>query len=104
MVLALDTYHTQQVNISRSGTYEAVNQCIALQHIVNQQWVRSRDITMYAIIVNTITVSIVAITVGCTHLVIENPCRVIVSLDGRLHQKCTTEHVGYITVKTLDIL
>ena len=35
MVLALDAYHTQQVNISRSCTYEAVNQCIALQHIVN---------------------------------------------------------------------
>ena len=74
MVLALDAYHTQQVNISRSGTYEAVNQGVALQEVINQQWVRSRDITMYAVIVNTITVCIVAITVGCTYLVIENPC------------------------------
>ncbi len=41
MVLALDAYHSQEVYISRSCTYEAVNQGIALQQVVNQQWVRS---------------------------------------------------------------
>ena len=74
MVLALDTYHAQQIYVGRSGTYEAVNQGVALQEVINQQWVGCRDVTMYAIIVNTITVCIVAITVGCTYLVIENPC------------------------------
>ena len=74
MVLALDAYHTQQVNISRSGTYEAVNQGVALQEVINQQWVRSRNISVDAVIVNTITIGIVAISIGCTHLTIENPC------------------------------
>ena len=74
MVLALNAYHLEEVYISRSCTYEAVHQSVALQEVVNQQWVRSRDITMYTIIIYTIAVSIVAIAVGCTYLVIENPC------------------------------
>jgi len=41
MVLALDTYHAQQIYVGRSGTYEAVNQGVALQEVINQQWVRS---------------------------------------------------------------
>ena len=41
MVLALDTYHTQQIYVGRSGTYEAVNQGVTLQEVINQQWVGS---------------------------------------------------------------
>ena len=74
MVLALDTYHTQQIYVGRSGTYEAVNQGVALQEVIIQQWVGFRDITMYSVIVNTITLCILAITVGSTYLVIENSC------------------------------
>ena len=74
VVLALDAYHAEQVNISRESTYETVYQSVTLQEVVNQQWVRSRDITMYTIIIYTIAVSIVAIAASCTYLVIEYPC------------------------------
>ena len=36
MVLALNAYHLEEVYISRSRTYEAVHQSVALQEVIHQ--------------------------------------------------------------------
>ena len=74
MVLALDTNHRQQINISRSCTNKAIDDSITSKHLINQQWVHGRDITMYSIIVNTIAISIVLVATGRAYHIVEYPC------------------------------
>ena len=61
-------------DVSRCCAYEAVNDGVALQHVVDEQRIGSRDVAVYVIIVNAVAVSVVAIVVGCTNLVVEHPC------------------------------
>ena len=59
---------------------------------------------MNGIIVNAIAVSIVVIAAGRAYLVVKHPSGRVVSLNGRLHQQCSTQHVGDIAIQTLNIL
>ena len=102
--LGIQTDHLQQVNISRACSYEAVNECVTLEQVVDEQRVGSGDVAMYQVVVNAITVGIVVVATGRTYLVVENPSRRIVCLDRRLHKQCTTQHVGHVAVKPLYIL
>ena len=104
VVLVLQTNHLQQVNISRTSTSDTVYCGVTGQQVVDQQGIRSRDITMDGIVVDTISVGIVVVAAGRTYLVVEYPCVGVVSLDSRLHQQCTTQHVGDVTIQTLYIL
>ena len=104
VVLALDTYHIKEVNICRGSTNEAVNACVTHKHIVDEQRVGSRDISVNGIVVNAVAVSVITIVAGKTHLVVEHPCRWVVGLDSRLHQQCAAEHVGDIAIESLYIL
>ena len=103
VILALYTQHFQQVDISRTSSYETVNSSLLTQQIINEQRVHGRDITMYRVIIHAITVSVVFPAACRTYHVIEYPCGLVVSLDSRLHTKYTTEHVTKITIQTLDI-
>ena len=104
MVLALDTNHTQQVDIGRSSTQETVNNRITGQHLVNQQGVHGRDITMDGVVIHTIAVGIVTVSTGTTHLVVEYPGRTVVGLDSGLHVQHAAQHITQITIKALYIL
>ena len=59
---------------------------------------------MDGVVIHTISISIVVIVAGRAHFVVEHPCRLIISLDGRLHEQCTAEHVGHVAIKALHIL
>ena len=104
VVLQLQTNHLEQVNVGRTGSHHAVNERVAGQQVVHQQGVRGRDVTMDGIIVDTVSVSIIVEAAGVTHLVVEHPCRLVVSLDGGLHQQRTTQHVGHVAIQTLHVL
>ena len=104
MVLACNTNHLQQVNIGRGCTQETVYNRVSGQHLVNQQGVHGRDITMDRVIIHTIAIGIVTITAGTAHLVVEHPGRTVVGLDGRLHIQHTAKHITQVTVKALNIL
>ena len=104
MILALDSHHIEQVDICRGSTYKTVNDGVTGQHLVNQQGVHSRDITMNCIVIHTIAIGIILITTGRTYHIIEYPCAGIVSLDGWLHVQHTAKHVAQVTIQTLHIL
>ena len=59
---------------------------------------------MDIIIINTIAIGIVFVILGSRHYVVQIPCAFIICLDGRLHQQCTTQHVGHVAIETLYIL
>ena len=59
---------------------------------------------MNGIIVNAIAVSIVVIAAGRAYLVVKHPSGGVVSLNGWLHQQCSTQYVGDVTIQTLNIL
>ena len=59
---------------------------------------------MHVGVVNTISISIVAIVGGCRHPVVQHPRRWVVSPDGRLHQQRATQHVGHVAIHTLHIV
>ena len=104
MVLALYTYHIKEVNISRCCTYKTVNDSVTCKHLVDEQWVHGRDITMYGIVVHTVSISIVLIATGRTYHIIEHPCRLIVSLNCWLHIEHAAQHVTQVTIQTLYVL
>ena len=62
--LGIQTDHLQQVNVGRACSHKAVNECVALQQVVDEQRVGSGDVTMNQVVVNTIAVSIVVIATG----------------------------------------
>ena len=103
VVLKVKTHHLKEVYVGRCCTYEAVYHGVALQQGVDKQRVGCRDIAVYAVIVYTITIGIVVIVVGCAHLVVEHPCRLVVSLDCRLHKQCASQHVVQSAIQTLKI-
>ena len=59
---------------------------------------------MNIVIINTVTISIIVIRGRRTNLVVKDPSGRIVSLDGRLHEQGTTQHVSDIAIQALDIL
>ena len=96
--------HLEEVYVCRTCSYYTVNNGVTGKLVVNQQRVRGRDITMYLIIIHTIAVCVIIIILGCRNHLIQIPCGLIVCLDSWLHQQCTTQHVGHITIQTLHIL
>ena len=85
VVLALHANHLQQVYFGRTGSDHAVNDGITCHEIVDEQGVRSRDITVDGVVVHTIAVGVVVVAAGRADLVVEHPCGGVVSLDGGLH-------------------
>ena len=73
VVLALDAKHAKEVNVGRAGAHDAIDDRITSQQVVDEQWVRSRDIAMYGVIINAVAVGIVIETACRTNLIIENP-------------------------------
>ena len=104
MVLARNTEYLEDINVGRECTGKAVNQRVARNHIIDKQRVGSRDVTMDIVVVHTISVSVIFIGACSTQLVVQTPSRLIVSLDGWLHEQCTTKYICHVTVETLDIL
>ena len=104
MILAVHTDHLQQVNIGRTGSQYTVDDGVTGQHIVDKQRVGSGDVSMYGIIIDTVAVCVIVETAGRTYLVVKHPCRRVVCLDSRLHEKRTAQHIGHITIETLHIL
>ena len=103
MVLALDAQHAEQVDVGRGRTHEAVHDRVTGQHVVHQQRVHGRDVTVYRVVVHTVTVGIVFVAAGRTHHVVEYPCRIVVSLDGGLHVQHAAEDVTQVTIETLHV-
>ena len=103
MVLVFNPQHLEQIHIGRTCTYKTVNTGITLQQVIDKQRVGSRNITMYSIIVNSISVCVIIETVSDSHLTVEHPCIRVVCLDGRLHQQGRTQHVANVTIQTLYI-
>ena len=93
MIIALDSNHIEQVDVCRGSTYETVNDGVTGQHLVNQQGVHSRDVTMNSIVIHTVAISIILITAGRTYHIIEYPRAGIISFDGWLHVQHTAEHI-----------
>ena len=103
VVLVLKTQHLQQIYISRSCAHDTVDDRVTCQHIIDEQGVRSRDVTMHGIVVHTVAIGIIAVAAGRSHLVVEHPCALVVSLNRRLHAQGTKQHVGHVAIHTLDI-
>ena len=103
MILGIQSQHLEQVNVSRACGYYAVHQRVTSQQIVDQQGVRSRDVTMNGIVIDTVAIGIVVEAAGRADLIVKYPCRFIVCLDGGLHEQGTAKHVGHVTVKALYI-
>ena len=104
VILALDAKHCQEVNVSRTRTNNAINNRITGQQVIDEQGVRSRDIAMHSVVINAVAVGIIIETAGRTNLIIEDPSRVVICLDGGLHQQRTTKHIGHITIEALYVL
>ena len=93
VVLAVNTYHLQQVDIGRTCRHKTVDYRIALKQVVHQQRVGSRDVSMNRIVVDAIAVGIVVPVLSSSHLVIKPPGGIVVSLDGWLHGQRTAQYV-----------
>ena len=103
VILAVNANHLQEIHIGRSCSYEAVHAGVALQQIVDQQGVGSRNVTMYSIVVNTIAVRVIVEVIGDTYQIVKYPSRVVIGFDGGLHQQSTTQHIGYVAIQTLNV-
>ena len=58
---------------------------------------------MNVIVIHTIAEGIIFIILGSRNSFVQIPGRLVISLDGRLHQQCTTQHVGHVAIQTLHI-
>jgi hypothetical protein len=103
VILAVNANHLQEIHIGRSCSYEAVYAGVALQQIVDQQGVGSRNVTMYSIVVNTIAVRVIVEVIGDTYQIVKYPSRVVIGFDGGLHQQSTTQYIGYVAIQTLNV-
>ena len=104
MVLALHAQHIQQIDIGRGCSYKTVNNGVAGEEVVGQQRVRSRDVAVNGIIVNTVSISVITVVAGRAHLVVKHPCRWVVGLDGGLYGECAQQKVRQVSIQTLYIL
>ena len=73
VVLVVKAQHLEQINVSRAIPHETVYQSIALQEMIHEQRIGSRDVTMNVIIVYSIPVCIVFIAICQAHLVLKHP-------------------------------
>ena len=73
VVLVVKAQHLEQINVSRAIPHETVYQSVALQEVIYEQRIGSRDVTMNVIIIYSITVCIVFIAICQAHLVVKHP-------------------------------
>ena len=104
MVLALHAKHLQQVNIGRACEHQSVNDGVAREEVVGEQWVSSRYVAVDVVVVNAVAVCVILPVLGCAHLVVKTPRRLVVGLDGRLHGQRTEQYIRQVAVETLYVL
>ena len=73
VVLVVKAQHLEQINVGRAIPHETVYQSVALQEVIYEQRIGSRDVTMNVIIVHSIAVCVILIAICQAHLVVKHP-------------------------------